>query len=306
MDELTGAASRPKVSICIPTYNGEKYLRTCLESALGQTASDFEVLVVDDASEDRTPEIAEQIHSSDARCRVVYNAVRAGLPGNWNRCLEEARGEWIKFLFQDDHLAPECVQRMLDLAEASRCRFVACGRQYTFEAGVEPRRRDWYLAHPPIEELFPGKTTVSADDFNRMALARPGHNLLGEPTSVLMHSSLWHRFGEFNTDLMMICDTEYWNRVVSHEGLAFLPDELVSFRVHPDSASSQRMKEQYRLALDGLVLLHEIAFAPVFGAMRGSAERMDPPVLPAELLRERAIEARSRAVSRSPNQTLGR
>lgn len=291
MPPRDGRETGPEVSICVPTYQGARYLRPCLESALAQTAESFEVVLVDDGSDDGTVDVARAAFAGDARCRLAINSQRAGLPGNWNRCLELARGEWIKFLFQDDRLEPDCLSIMVDAARTTGRGVVACGRRYEFESGVARDRRDWYRRHPSLEDLFPGKADVSPEEFNRLALARPGHNLLGEPTSILIHADLFLRYGEFNRDLMMICDTECWNRLVSHEGLAVVPGELATFRVHPDSASVERLEESYRLALDGLILLHEMAYAPEYEAMRRTAETMSPAVEPAELLGARAVEA---------------
>src|SRR5437899_12562971 len=100
---------QPSVSICIPTYNGAAHLAPCLESALNQTWTDFELLIVDDASSDDTVAITEACAARDRRVRVARNPRNLGLVGNWNRCLELAKGTWIKFLFQDDLLSPACL-----------------------------------------------------------------------------------------------------------------------------------------------------------------------------------------------------
>lgn len=93
-----------KVSICVPTYNGSAHLHQTIESARTQTFGDFELLIVDDDSSDDTFAIAAEFARIDSRIRVHRNSQRLGLAGNWNRCLELASGEWIKFLFQDDYL----------------------------------------------------------------------------------------------------------------------------------------------------------------------------------------------------------
>jgi glycosyltransferase involved in cell wall biosynthesis len=104
---------KPLVSVCIPTYNGAKYLKECLDSVLAQTFTDFEVLIVDDKSSDETLSIAQEYATYDPRFRVIQNECNLGLVGNWNRCVELAQGEWIKFIFQDDLIEPACLERML-------------------------------------------------------------------------------------------------------------------------------------------------------------------------------------------------
>lgn len=107
----------PYVSVCIPTYNGGKYIRECIESILVQTYSDFEILIVDDKSSDETIEVVEEFAKRDKRIRIVRNQQNLGLVKNWNRCVELSEGEWIKFLFQDDLLAPDCIEELINACQ---------------------------------------------------------------------------------------------------------------------------------------------------------------------------------------------
>ena len=123
----------PIVSVCIPTYNGSQFLKECIESILAQTFSNFELLIIDDRSSDNTIDLAEEYATRDSRIKVTINTQNLGLVGNWNRCLEIARGEWIKFVFQDDLLAPECLEKML-AATALGKPIIYCDRNFIFEA----------------------------------------------------------------------------------------------------------------------------------------------------------------------------
>lgn len=94
-----------KVSICIPTYNGARYLEACLDSVLSQTYKNIEILVVDDGSTDATLKILGRYVASDQRIRLVRNVVvsnehNLGLVGNWNHCIELSQDEWIKFVYR--------------------------------------------------------------------------------------------------------------------------------------------------------------------------------------------------------------
>ena len=114
IESAMSVPASPRVSVCIPTYNGALYLQECMESILGQTFVGIEILAVDDRSSDKTRAILDSFAKRDARVRILSNARNLGLVGNWNRCIELAQGEWIKFVFQDDWIAPECLERMLD------------------------------------------------------------------------------------------------------------------------------------------------------------------------------------------------
>ena len=106
--------SIPKVSILIPTYCRPELLREALISALHQKeVEDYEVIVLDN---DPTPNLATEAVIRQHLCpRLTYyrNEKNIGMTGNWNRCIELARGEWISFLHDDDYLSPMWLQRML-------------------------------------------------------------------------------------------------------------------------------------------------------------------------------------------------
>src|SRR5437867_7541627 len=106
---------KPTICVCIPTYNGSKFLKQSMESVLSQTYSDFEVVISDDCSSDTTMEILEQFRRKEPRIKIYRNKENIGYVRNWNKCLELAEGEWIKFLFQDDLLESKCIERLLNV-----------------------------------------------------------------------------------------------------------------------------------------------------------------------------------------------
>lgn len=100
----------PVFSICIPTYNRAHVLDRAVDSALAQGFSDYELLVVDNASTDNTTEILA--HYSDPRLRVIRNPSTVSMPENHNICIDLARGEWIVILHSDDRLRPDALARL--------------------------------------------------------------------------------------------------------------------------------------------------------------------------------------------------
>ena len=265
------------VSVCIPTYNGEKYLAECLDSICAQTFADFEVLVVDDCSTDTTLEIAGEYAARDSRIRILQNERNLGLVGNWNRCVELARGEWIKFVFQDDLIAPTCLERMVGAAQPDSS-LVFCWRDFIFEESTPDSTRDAYLAGKSlVERLFPDRRPVTARQFSERVLDNMERNLIGEPSAVMLHRRVFQQFGGFNPHLIVSCDTEYWMRVGIHEGVVPVPVALASFRVHGGSVSAQSLaRREYRTnVLDGLAMWHEIVFNPVYEPLRRVATERD-------------------------------
>ena len=116
----------PKVSILIPVYNRKNYIAECVQSALDQTFTDFEVVVVDNASDDGTWDICQRIANKDQRIKIFRNDSNIGPVRNWQRCAQEARGVFSKFLFSDDTLEPDCLNEMVPKLENSEVALVYC------------------------------------------------------------------------------------------------------------------------------------------------------------------------------------
>ena len=96
----------PRVSLGFPVYNGERYLAAALDSLLGQTFRDLEVVICDNASTDRTAELCAAYAARDARVRYHRNPTNLGAAPNFNRTFELSRGEYFKWAAHDDVCAP--------------------------------------------------------------------------------------------------------------------------------------------------------------------------------------------------------
>jgi len=118
--------SLPKVSILIPVFNRHEYIAQCIQSALDQTFTDFEVVIVDNASDDGTWEICQQFAAADKRVRIFRNESNIGPVRNWRRCAQEAKGEYSKILFSDDCLEPDCLREMVPRLDDMEVALVYC------------------------------------------------------------------------------------------------------------------------------------------------------------------------------------
>lgn len=118
--------SIPKVSILIPVYNRKKYIAECIQSALDQTFSDLEIVIVDNFSDDGTWEICQEYAARDSRIRIFRNETNIGPVRNWIRCAQESPSEYSKILFSDDLLEPDCIERMLQPLENPDVGLVFC------------------------------------------------------------------------------------------------------------------------------------------------------------------------------------
>ncbi|MEW6206331.1 MAG: glycosyltransferase family 2 protein [Pseudomonadota bacterium] len=115
-----------RASVLIPVYNRGSLLGECIESAISQTYKDFEVVIVDNASTDDTWNVCQAWAKRDSRIRIFRNKENLGPVRNWQRCLDEATGEFCKFLFSDDKLMPDCLSKMVEAIQTHRCEVVVC------------------------------------------------------------------------------------------------------------------------------------------------------------------------------------
>lgn len=106
LSEKSDTDSCPLISVGMPVYNGEEYIALAIRAILDQTFGDFELIISDNASEDRTEEICQEFASADPRIRYYRNSENIGAAGNYNRLLELARGEFFRWSNADDLFAP--------------------------------------------------------------------------------------------------------------------------------------------------------------------------------------------------------
>ncbi len=107
----------PRVSVGVPVYNGERYLASALDSLVGQTYEDFELVVCDNASTDRTSEIARSYAAKDKRVRYVRNERNLGAAGNYRRTFELSSAEYFRWAPADDRSAPELLARCVEVLD---------------------------------------------------------------------------------------------------------------------------------------------------------------------------------------------
>jgi len=262
------------VSVCIPTYNGSDYLQEAIQSVLLQTYRHIELIIVDDRSTDDTVEIAEKLTQGFPNVTILRNANRQGLGGNWNKCLEAATGEWIKFLFQDDRLAPDCIEKLHRLAVRTNHALAVCGRQFDFEDNIPESYREKFLHYVQMNSFsnrFPDcDGVIDAGTFAVHALAYPTYNCIGEPTAVLFHHLTVSEFGYFNPDLSQIIDWEYWMRVAANKGLCFTHEKLATFRIHDKGMSAANWFDDRQILvdkIDELIVYHEQYYKTYYSAL---------------------------------------
>jgi len=293
----------PLVSICIPVYNGEKYLKACLESALGQTYAHIEILVVDDRSTDSSVAIVTDYCKRDSRIRLFQNECNLGLVENWNNSVSLAQGEWIKFLFQDDLMEPDCIKKMTD-AITPDSSMIVCKRNFIFDScpsGLEEHFLE-IVRRYNMDTMFPNQTGISPAQATNAFLENSIINFVGEPTAVMLKRTVFERFGMFNTHLIQYCDLEYWIRVASNTGLIYVPEMLVHFRLHSGGTTAANGSfRRFRMFVDKLVCYHEMIFHPAYAQLRLAAARHEPPLNLRQICAAEVQQVRKMALSAPGN-----
>jgi len=209
-----------KVSICIPTFNGAKFIGSAIKSVLEQTYQDFDLIVCDDASTDRTLEIVSKI--LDKRLSIHRNPKRLGLVGNWNRCLQLARGEYFVLMHQDDLMHQDNLTAKVAFLEAHpSVGFVHSNIRCIDESGNDIGGH--WLPQAETNCVEPGMKC-----FERLISIG---NFICCP-SVMARRNCFERFGSFDSRLPFTVDLEMWLRLSSHCDVGYLAMPLIQYRLH--------------------------------------------------------------------------
>lgn len=212
----------PLITVLMPVWNGEAYLREALDSVFRQRGPDFEVLVVDDGSTDRTPEILEAC--GDPRLRVRRNESRLKLSGALNRGMDEARGKWIARMDADDRMCPGRLAVQAAFMEAHREIGICGGWVRTFGDGPSLIRK--YPSEPAVLKAFSLFYTP-----------------FGHPT-VLFRKDWFDRENlRYDGSFYPTEDYELWARALTRFAGGNLPQVLTEYRTHGASMTGSGWDE---------------------------------------------------------------
>lgn len=227
----------PVTSILVTVYNREAYLGACLESILSSTYSDFEVVVVDDASSDRSVAIAGEFEQRDARIRVHRNSENLGDYPNRNRAAGLARGKYLKYLDADDLIYPHSLEVYVEAME----HFPAAALGLSLNV-IDPA------------EPFP-YVTESAEVIRSHFL---GRSVLGVgPSAAMIRRDAFEAIGGFS-GRQFIGDSELWLKLALRWPVVSLPPALVWWRRHQGQQMNIEMSrpeilvERFRLEFEML------------------------------------------------------
>lgn len=204
----------PNVTVFIPVYNRARFVRGAIESTLAQTYGDFELLVIDDGSTDRSVEIIKSF--DDPRIRLVQNEKNLGLPTTRNLGLELARGEFIALLDSDDISLPHRLERQVE--------FLQRHPSYA-EVGAWSQRMDESGRPKPSVKLQP----ISAEEVRATLLFRCAM----KNRSVMGRTAMMRELG-YRSDFARCQDYDLHARLAERHDIGNIPEVLVLGRTHPN------------------------------------------------------------------------
>ena len=210
---------QPLISVIMPVYNAEKYLKEAIDSILAQTEKDFELVIIDDGSTDQTVEIVREYVSIDERIVFFQNEKNSGVSKTLNRGLNEARGKYIARMDADDIALPTRFSKQLEYMEQHKdVVILSCGLQCFGSS-------DAVLG-----------TTVGADNvkvtllFNS-CLGHPGYMMRAD---ILREHQLHYNEGNhYAEDYELLCDALAYGEIDNY------PEILMRYRVHEKSVSRE-------------------------------------------------------------------
>ena len=209
-----------KVSVLVPVCNGEAFLAECLESILAQDFADMEILIADDASTDGSVALVERYAARDSRIRWWKNPDNLGLARNFNSCLRAAKGEYIKYVLQDDKLiSPLAIRKMAEVLDhhpevslVSSASQVLDGHSQVIEV------RKYFK--PGVME---GRQVI-VRCLERLT------NMIGEPSVVMFRREQAAR--GYNEQFQQLLDLDLWFHLLEQGRFAYVAEPLCAFRRH--------------------------------------------------------------------------
>jgi len=232
----------PKVSVCIPVYNREDFIADAIESVLQQTFTNFELIVTDNCSTDNTPQIVQSYAQQDRRIIYYRNEHDLGICSSMNRAILLSRGEYIKFLFSDDKLAPECLDIFVD--KMDKHQDVSLITSFTQCIGNSDAIRD--------QSYFPGTGKLDGKTYQKDLLING--NWPGSPSSVMfrrkdLHVGLVNHMWRY-----WVGDLDLWMRLLGIGDAYVVPHILSYLRIHGKQESSLHAVD-FRLIKERLTLV---------------------------------------------------
>jgi glycosyltransferase involved in cell wall biosynthesis len=224
-------ATSPTVSVLMPVYNGARYLAEAVESILAQTYRDFEFVIVDDGSTDRSPTMLDEYARRDSRVRIVRRG-NTGIVGALNDAIADSKAPLIARMDADDVSLPDRLEKQVGyMREHEEC--VALGSRVT---GIDPYGCVLFQSEHKLEHA-----EIDGELLNGVGWA------IVHPVAMLRREAV-EKVGGYRREWQWVEDLDLFLRLAEIGKLANLPDQLLCYRQHTESINRTRAAEQAKLA----------------------------------------------------------
>ncbi len=219
--------SLPLVSVIIPVYNAEKYIRQTVRSVLDQTLHEFELIILNDGSRDSSGEILQQMEKEDQRIHVIQKA-NTGVSDTRNTGISQARGKYLAFLDADDLWKAENLQKKINCLQTTQKKWVF--------SNVEMIDENNHLLPQPVTEL------TTRDILNKLLLWESGDVIPGPCSNIVVEKELFRNGLQFDIHLSSPADRDICIQLAAKAEPAFLNEVLWQYRLHEQSMTSTNRK----------------------------------------------------------------
>jgi len=223
-------ASNPRIGVIMPVYNTEKYVAEAIESILNQTFTDFELIIINDCSTDRTPEIIAEYALKDQRIRLINNPQNSGPAKSRNDGILQSHGIYIALMDADDISHPDRLEKQVAYLDHHQEVMVLGSSVQKIDSAGNPLEI-WRL---PVQ-----------DRIIRWHILFRNSKVFCNP-AIMHRKTLFNIMAMYNKELKSFIDSELWTRIFDHKDidLANSPENLLDYRVHSDSITFRRSEEQ--------------------------------------------------------------
>lgn len=231
--------NKPKVSVLIPAYNHEKFLKDTIESVINQTFSDFELLISDDCSTDHSAQIIKSF--SDKRITGIFFEENKGTVRSLNHLLRLAKGEYIAVLGSDDIWELDKLEKQIQVLEQDKS-LAAC---FTWANIIDQNANLLDEQTEFLTHIFECKNCDKASMLREIFSS--GNHFCH--SSVLIRSNIHRQIGEYNIAYRQLHDLDLWVRFLLHHNIHIIEEPLVRYRyvVNSGNVSQNNEKNTHRL-----------------------------------------------------------
>lgn len=213
----------PKISIVLPTYNGERYIQESINSIINQTFTDWELIIVNDCSTDDTSLILNTYAVQDERIKVINNDKNQKLPQSLNIGFQNASGEYLSWTSDDNYYLPDAIEKMVAYLDTYKDIYMVCANMYFID----------------LNGTYQG--VFQEYDETLMYF----QNYVG--ACFAYRKEVLEKIGGYDSDMFLVEDYDYWLRILlNFKKIGYIQEPLYAYRRHSNSLTESRNEDVWK------------------------------------------------------------